>query len=52
MTVAKESMFSYGATGLKSFLDNGLHEPTLLQKNHSSTRGMSFLCRYAISGAR
>ncbi len=32
MTVDKESLYNYGATGLKSFLDAGLRSPTMLQK--------------------
>lgn len=32
MTLAKEGLYGYGATGLTSFLDTGLHKPTRLQK--------------------
>lgn len=32
MKLEKESLYDYGATGLKSFLDTGLDEPTMLQK--------------------
>ncbi|MEP7322970.1 MAG: hypothetical protein ABI761_13675 [Saprospiraceae bacterium] len=32
MTLDKESLYDYGATGLKSFLDTGLNRPTMLQK--------------------
>lgn len=32
MTLDKEALYSYGATGLKSFLDNGLNKPTMLQR--------------------
>ena len=32
MTLDKEGLHSYGATGLNSFLDRGLHKPTRLQK--------------------
>jgi hypothetical protein len=31
MTLDKESLYDYGATGLKSFLDTGLNKPTKLQ---------------------
>jgi hypothetical protein len=32
MTLDKETLYGYGATGLKSFLDTGLHKPTMLQR--------------------
>lgn len=32
MTLGKEGLYAYGATGLKSFLDTGLNKPTLLQR--------------------
>lgn len=32
MTLDKEALYGYGATGLKSFLDTGLNKPTLLQR--------------------
>ena len=32
MTLDKESLYNYGATGLKSFLDTGLNKPTMLQR--------------------
>lgn len=32
MTMGKEGLYAYGATGLKSFLDTGLNKPTLLQR--------------------
>ena len=32
MTLDKEGLYGYGATGLISFLDTGLHKPTRLQK--------------------
>jgi hypothetical protein len=32
MTLDKESLYDYGATGLKSFLNTGLNKPTVLQK--------------------
>lgn len=32
MTLEKETLYAYGATGLKSFLDNGLNKPTMLQR--------------------
>lgn len=32
MTLAKESLYDYGATGLLSFFDTGLHKSTRLQK--------------------
>jgi hypothetical protein len=31
MTLGKETLYAYGATGLKSFLDTGLNKPTMLQ---------------------
>jgi hypothetical protein len=36
MTLDKENVYAYGATGLKSFLDNGLTEPTTLQRTINS----------------
>ena len=32
MTLDKEILYDYGATGLESFLDTGLHQPTMLQR--------------------
>jgi hypothetical protein len=32
MTIGKEGMYDFGATGLKSFMDSGLRKPTRLQK--------------------
>ncbi len=32
MTLDKEWLYDYGATGLKSFLDTGLNKPTMLQR--------------------
>ena len=32
MTFDKETLYAYGATGLKSFLDTGLNKPTMLQR--------------------
>ena len=32
MTPDKESLYDYGATGLKTFMDTGLNKPTMLQK--------------------
>ena len=32
MTAEKETQYDYGVTGIKSFLDTGLREPTTLQK--------------------
>ena len=32
MTPDKESLYDFGATGLKSFLDTGLNKPTMLQR--------------------
>ena len=32
MTIDKEQLYDYGATGLKSFMDTGLNEPTTLQR--------------------
>lgn len=32
MTMDKESLYNYGATGLTSFLDTGLHKPTMFRK--------------------
>jgi hypothetical protein len=32
MTLDKETLYSYGATGLESFLDTGLNKPTMLQR--------------------
>ena len=32
MTLDKETLFAYGATGLNSFLDTGLNKPTMLQR--------------------
>lgn len=32
MTLDKEILYGYGATGLKSFLDTGLNKPTMLQR--------------------
>lgn len=32
MTLDKETLYDYGATGLKSFLDAGLNKPTMLQR--------------------
>jgi len=32
MTLDKESLYDYGAKGLKSFLDTGLNKPTTLQR--------------------
>jgi hypothetical protein len=32
MTMDKESLYNYGATGLTSFLDTGLNKPTMLRK--------------------
>ena len=32
MTLDKETLHAYGATGLKSFLDTGLNKPTMLQR--------------------
>lgn len=32
MTLDKESLYNFGATGLKSFLDTGLNKPTMLQR--------------------
>ena len=32
MTLDKESLLDYGATGLKSFMDTDLHKPTMLQR--------------------
>lgn len=32
MTLGKETLYAYGATGLKSFLDTGLNKPTMLQR--------------------
>ena len=32
MTLSKETLHDYGATGLKSFLDTGLNRPTRLQR--------------------
>ena len=32
MTLPKVMLYDYGATGLKSFLDAGLHTPTMLQR--------------------
>ena len=32
MTLAKETLYKYGATGLNSFLDAGLTKPTTLQR--------------------
>jgi hypothetical protein len=32
MTLGKETLYSYGVTGLKAFLDAGLNKPTMLQR--------------------
>jgi hypothetical protein len=32
MTLDREGLYAYGATGLKSFLDSGLNKPTMLQR--------------------
>ena len=32
MTLDKEGLYAYGATGLKSFLDTGLNKPTMMQR--------------------
>jgi len=32
MTLDKESLYNYGVTGLKSFLDTGFNKPTMLQR--------------------
>jgi hypothetical protein len=32
MTLDKETLYNYGATGLKSFLDTALNKPTMLQR--------------------
>ena len=32
MTIDKETLYAYGARGLKSFLDTGLNKPTMLQR--------------------
>jgi hypothetical protein len=32
MTLDKEGLYAFGATGLKSFLDTGLNKPTMLQR--------------------
>lgn len=32
MTLDKQSLYNYGITGLKSFLDTGFNKPTMLQK--------------------
>jgi len=32
MTLDKETLYAYGATGLESFLDTGLNKPTMLQR--------------------
>ena len=32
MTLDKESLYNYGVTGLKSFLDTSLNKPTMLQR--------------------
>ncbi len=42
MTLAKESLYAYGATGLKSLLDSGLTEPTKLQRTINPKDGCVF----------
>jgi hypothetical protein len=32
MTIDKETLYSYGITGLKSFLDTGLNKPTMVKR--------------------
>lgn len=42
MTLDKEGLYSYGATGLLSFLDTGLHAPTMLQRTINPNEAFQF----------
>lgn len=42
MTLDKEGLYSYGATGLLSFLDTGLHAPTMLQRTINPKEAFQF----------
>jgi hypothetical protein len=42
MTLGKEMLYNYGATGLKSFLDTAFHRPTTLQRTMKPNEAFSF----------
>lgn len=46
MTLGKEGLYAYGATGLKSFLDTGLNKPTMLKKTINSREAFLFYIGY------
>lgn len=51
MTLAKESLFDYGATGLLSFFDAGLHKSTRLQKTINPKEEHLFYIALLMGGA-
>jgi hypothetical protein len=42
MTLEKLTLYDYGVTGLSSFLNAGLHEPTLLRRNIAPNEACGF----------
>ena len=46
MTAHKESLYDYGLTGLKSFLDTSFYKPTKLQRTIHPKEGYSFYIAY------
>ena len=42
MTLAKEFLYNYGATGLKSFLDTAFHRPTMLRRTIKPNEACQF----------
>lgn len=42
MTIGKESLYDYGMTGLKSFLDNSIHKPSSLKRTINPNESSGF----------
>ena len=50
MTIDKEILYSYGITGLRSFLDNGLNKPTMLQRTIAPKEAYLFYTAILLEG--
>jgi hypothetical protein len=51
MTIAKKSLFDYGATGLQSFLDTSLYQSSQLQKTINPNEEFFFYTALLMGGA-
>jgi hypothetical protein len=52
MTLEKETLYAYGATGLKSFLDTGMNKPTMFQRTINPKEACLFYIGVIFPGKR